>query len=81
MKEGLPFAFDLSLENSEDSYLCFRSALRYLLSHFFSLFQTLFACLGTTFEFVSSNIVEDLSINPSTYVFVLRDFNSHHNLS
>ena len=24
VKEGLPFARDLSLENSEDSYLCFR---------------------------------------------------------
>ena len=23
VKEGLPFALDLSLENSEDSYLCF----------------------------------------------------------
>ena len=26
MKEGLPFARDLSLENSADSYLCFRLA-------------------------------------------------------
>ena len=27
MKEGLPFASDLSLENSEDFYICFRLAL------------------------------------------------------
>ena len=27
VKEGLPFALDLSLENSADSYLCFRLAL------------------------------------------------------
>ena len=27
VKEGLPFAWDLSLENSVDSYLCFRIAL------------------------------------------------------
>ena len=27
MKEGLPFARDLSLENSADSYLCFGLAL------------------------------------------------------
>ena len=27
MKEGLPFAWDLSPENSADSYLCFRLAL------------------------------------------------------
>ena len=27
VKEGLSFARDLSLENSEDSYLCFRLAM------------------------------------------------------
>ena len=27
VKEGLPFAWDLSLENSADSYLCFRLLL------------------------------------------------------
>ena len=32
VKEGLPFARDLSLENSADSYLCFRLALLHLLS-------------------------------------------------
>ena len=34
-KEGLPFAWDLSLENSPDSYLCFRLALLHSLSYFF----------------------------------------------
>ena len=32
VKEGLPFARDLSLENSEDSYLCFRLALLHSVS-------------------------------------------------
>ena len=27
VKEGLPFGWDLSLENSADSYLCFRLVL------------------------------------------------------
>ena len=31
-KEGLPFAFDLSLGNSADSYLCFRLALLHSVS-------------------------------------------------
>ena len=35
VKEGLPFARDLSLENSADSYLCFRLALLHLVSYFF----------------------------------------------
>ena len=37
VKEGLPFAWDLSLENSADSYLCFQLALLLLHSYFFFL--------------------------------------------
>ena len=36
VKEGLPFAQDLSLENSVDSYICFRLALPHSVSYFFS---------------------------------------------
>ena len=35
VKEGLPFAQDLTLENSADSYVCFQMALLHLLSYFF----------------------------------------------
>ena len=38
VKEGLPFARDLSLENSSDSYLCFRLALLHSVSYFFFLY-------------------------------------------
>ena len=42
VKEGLPFAWDLSLENSADSYLCFQLALlhslSYSINHFFRHF-------------------------------------------
>ena len=41
VKEGLPFAQDLSLENSSDSYLCFRLALLNSVSYFFFLFLRL----------------------------------------
>ena len=58
VKEGLPFARDLSLENSADSYLCFRLALLHSVTCFFSLYR-------------SSNIDEILSINPSTNVLSL----------
>ena len=36
VKEGLPFTWDLSLENSADSYLCFRLALLHSVSYSFS---------------------------------------------
>ena len=38
VKEGLPFARNLSLENSADSYLCFRLALLHSVSYFFFLY-------------------------------------------
>ena len=37
VKEGLPFARDLSLENSADYYLCFRLALLHSVSSFSSI--------------------------------------------
>ena len=38
VKGGLPFAWDLSPENSADSYLCFQPALLHSVSYFFSLY-------------------------------------------
>ena len=40
VKEGLPFAGDLCLENSADSYLCFPLALLHSVSYFFFLYQS-----------------------------------------
>ena len=65
VKEGLLFARDLSLENSADSYFCFRLALRHSVSYFF-------------FDSVSFNKDEIFSINPSADVFVFGDFNVLH---
>ena len=78
VKEGLSFARDLSLENSADSYLCFRLALLHSVSYFFFLYQSHCSALCTVFDSISSNIDKVLSINPSTNVFVFGDFNAHH---
>ena len=78
VKEGLPFARDISLENSADSYLCFRLALLYSVSYFFFLYRSPSSALCTVFDSISSNIDEVLSINPSANVFVFGDFNIHH---
>ena len=78
VKEGLPFARHLSLENSADSYLCFRLALLHSVSYFVFLYRSPFLSLCTVFDSVSSNIDEVLSINPSANVFVFGDFNDHH---
>ena len=73
MKEGLPFARDLSLENSVYSYLCFQLALLHSVSYVFSLYRFL-----PVFDHISSNVDEVPSINPSA-VFVFGDFNVNHN--
>ena len=73
MREGLPFVRDLSLENSADSYLCFRLALLHSMSYFFFLYRSPSLC--TVIDSISSNIDEIFSINPSANVFV---FNIHH---
>ena len=78
VNEGLPFTRDLSLENSADSYLCFRLALLHLVSYFFFLYRSPSSSLCTGFDSASSNIDEVLSINPSANVFVLGDFNVYH---
>ena len=78
VKEGFPFARDLSLENSADSYLCFRPALLHSVSYFFFLYRSPSSALCTVFDSTSSNIDEVLSINPSANVFVFGDFNVHH---
>ena len=44
VKEGLPFAWDLSLENSADSYLLFQLALLHSVSSFSSIDHLLQLC-------------------------------------
>ena len=77
-KEGLPFAWDLSLENSADSYLCFRLALLHSVSYFFFLYRSPSLSLCMAFDSISSSIDEVLSIKPSANVFVFGDFNVNH---
>ena len=56
----------------------FRLALLHSVSYFFFLYQSPSSSLSTVFDSISSNIDEVLSINPSANVFVVGDFNVHH---
>ena len=71
------FAWDLSLENSTDSYLCFQLSLLHSMSYFFFLYWSPSSSLWMAFDAISSTIGEMLSINLSVNVFVLKDFNAH----
>ena len=74
VSKGLPFAWDVSLENSANSYLCFRLALLYSVSYLFFLYRSRSLFLCTVFDSISSNIDEVLLIIPSANVFVFGDF-------
>ena len=79
VKEGPPFARDVSLEeNSADSYLCFPLALLHSVSYFFFFYRSPSSALCMVFDSISSNIDEVLPINPSANVFVFGDFNVRH---
>ena len=69
VQERLPFAQDLSLENSADSYLSFRLALLHSASYFIFLCRPPSLSLCTVFDPISSNIDEVVSINASANVF------------
>ena len=78
VKEGLPFACDLSLKNSADSYLRFQLVLLHSVSYFFFLYRSPSLLLSRIFYSISSNIDEVLLINPSANAFVFGDFKVHH---
>ena len=67
MKEELLFAWDLSLENSADFYLCLRLALVLSLSYFFFLSQSLSLSLCIVLNSISSNIER---FSPSTHLLL-----------
>ena len=71
VKEGLPFAQELSLENSADSYLFFWLILLHSVSYIFFLCQSPSLVLCLVFDFISSNIDEVLLI-------IFGDFTIHH---
>ena len=62
VKEGLPFTRELSLENSADSYLCFRPALLCSVSYFFFLYKSPSSALCMVFDSISSNMDGVLSV-------------------
>ena len=78
VKEGFPYAWELSLENSADYYLCFLLALVHSVSYVFFLYRSPCLSLCTVFYSISCNIDEILSVNPSANVFVFGDFNVYH---
>ena len=56
----------------------FSTSLLHSVSYFFFLYRSFSSSLCTVFDYISSNIDQIFSINPSANVFVFGDFNVHH---
>ena len=78
LKERILFARDVSLENSEISFLRFQLALLQSVPYLLLSYRSLCSFLCTVFGVISSNINRVLSINSSPKVFFFGDFNLHH---
>ena len=79
VREQLPFAWDLSLENSAGSYLCFQLALLHSVSYFFFLYRSPSSslCMFLILFHQAQMRLKVISINPSANVFVFV-FNIQH---
>ena len=64
LKERIPFARDLSLENSEKFLLMFSTGFASLIVLLLFLYRSPSSSLCTVFDSISSNIDRVLSINP-----------------
>ena len=87
VKEGLPFARHLSLDNSADSYLCFLQALLNSLSYFLFLWRSPSSSLCMVFDSISSSYMRfsqltDLlicfSLETLMSTIFLKNWDSHH---
>ena len=78
VKVGVTFAWELSLESSADSSLCFWLYLLHSLLYFFFLYWSPPLSLSLVFDAIWSSIDEVLLINQSVNMFIYGDFNVHH---
>ena len=78
VKEGLPLARHLSLENSVNCYYVFEWLYFIQGLTFFSHFWSPSSSLCTVLDAISSGVGEVLLMNPSANVFVIGEFNIQH---
>ena len=78
MKEGFPFVWDLSVESSAYSYLCFQLTSLHSVSDVFCLYWSPSLAWCTIFCSILSNIDDVLSVKPSANEFVFGDIIVHY---
>ena len=76
-KSNLPIACEPTLEEDNESYMCFRLALLHSTTYIFFLYRSPSSSSCSVVEAVSSNIDKALILHPSANIMVCGDFNAH----
>ena len=76
-KNNLPIAREPTLEEDNESYMCFRLALLHSTTYIFFLYRSPSSSSCSVVEAVSSNIGKALILHPSANIMVCGDFNAH----
>ena len=76
-KSNLPIAREPTLEEDNESYMCFRLALLHSTTYIFFLYRSPSSSSCSVVEAVSSNIDKALILHPSANIMVCGDFNAH----
>ena len=76
-KSNLPIARESTLEEDNESHMCFRLALLHSTTYIFFLYRSPSSSSCSVVEAVSSNIDKALILHPSANIMVCGDFNAH----
>ena len=78
VRDNLPIAREPSLEDSKESFMCFRLSLLHSTSYLFFLYRSPSPQCCSVIDTVSSSIDNTLLLHPTANIFVFADFNIHH---
>lgn len=78
VRDNLPISRELTLENPDDPFMCFRLSLLHSTSYLYFLYRSPASQNCSVIDSISTSIDSALSLHPSADIFVFGDFNVHH---
>ena len=78
VRDNLPISRETSLEDSTESFMCFRLSLLHSTSYIFFLYRSPSSQCCSVIDTVSNSIDDALLLHPTANIFVFGDFNVHH---
>lgn len=78
VRDNLPISREITFEDPDKPFLCFRLSLLQSTSYLYFLYRSPASASCAVFDSISSSIDKALSKHPSSNIFVFGDFNVHH---